>query len=136
MHILVKLSNKYGRHECSHSFVQEIVCPINFINEHKPQNVKKNVITDDIECCVVDATKNNRKFVIAENIPKSVAYIWQSNFKYYFGLDCNKRFDRDLLEIETENSFKRIEKMVFKKEDKIYQETNSTCHICGKTVII
>ena len=36
---------KYDKHECSHSFVPEIVCPkkkhITFIKEHKLQNVKK-----------------------------------------------------------------------------------------------
>ena len=68
-------------------------------------------------------------------MPISVGYIRQSNFKYYYGLDCFKRFDRDILEIETENTFKRNEKMVLKKEDKLYHETNITCHICGKTCI-
>ena len=53
----------------------------------------------------------NVKYVLAEHIPIIVGYIWQSNFKYYFGLDCIKRFARDLLEIETENGFKRNEKM-------------------------
>ena len=51
--------------------------------------------------------------VIAEHIPISVGYIWQGNFKYYFGLDCIKRFASALLEIETENIFKRNKQMIF-----------------------
>ena len=61
--------------------------------------------------------------------------IWQGNFKYYIGLDCNKRFAKDLLEIETENNFKRNKQMIFNEEDKLYHETNNTCHICSKTCI-
>ena len=30
---------------------------------------------------------------------------------------------------------KRNEKMIFDKEDKLYQEANNTCHKCGKTCI-
>ena len=37
----------------------------------------------------------------------------------------SKRIDRDILEIETENTFKLNEKMVLKKEDKLYHETNN-----------
>ena len=55
---------KYDKHECSHSFKPEIVCPkkkyITFINEHKRQNMK-NIITTDIECCLIDVTTNNCK---------------------------------------------------------------------------
>ena len=65
----------------------------------------------------------------------SVGYIWQGNFKYYFGLDSNTRFASDLLKIETRNNFKLNEKMVFNKEDKLYHEADNTCHICGKTCI-
>ena len=61
-----------------------------------------------------------------------MGYTWQGNFKHYFGLGCIKRFAGDLLEIETENNFKRSEKMIF-TEDKLYHETNNTCHICSKT---
>ena len=64
-----------------------------------------------------------------------MGYIWQGNFKYYFGLDCIKRFASDLLEIETENNFKRNKQMIFNEEDKLYHETNNTCHICSKTCI-
>ena len=64
-----------------------------------------------------------------------MGYIWQGNFKYYFGLDCIKRFSSDLLEIETENNFKRNKQMIFNEEDKLYHETNNTCHICSKTCI-
>ena len=64
-----------------------------------------------------------------------MGYIWQCNFKYYFGLDCIKRFASDLLEIETENNFKRNKQMIFNKEDELYYETNNTCHICNKTCI-
>ena len=96
---------KYDKHECSHSFKPEIVCPkkkyITFLNEHKRQNMK-NIITANIECCLIDVTTNNCKYVIAEHIPISVGYIWQGNFKYYFGLDCIKRFASALLEIERE----------------------------------
>ena len=42
---------------------------------------------------------------------------------------------RDLLEIETENIFKRNEKMIFTEEDKLYRETNNNCHICKKPCI-
>ena len=62
-----------------------------------------------------------------------MGYIWQCNFKYYFGLDCIKRFARNLLENETENNFKRNKQMIFNEEDKLYYETNNTCHICSKT---
>ena len=64
-----------------------------------------------------------------------MGYTWQGNFKHYFGLACIKRFARDLLEIETENNFKHNEKMIFTEEDKLYHETNNTCHICRKTYI-
>ena len=63
---------KYDKHECSHYFKPEIVCPkkkqITFINEHKRQNIK-NIITADIECCVIGVTTNNSKYLIAEHIP-------------------------------------------------------------------
>ena len=136
---------KYDKHECNNSFKPEIVCPkkkhITFINEHKRQNIK-NIINADIECCIVDprsgftdVTPNDCKYVIAEHIPIAVGYTWQGNFKHYFGLGCIKRFARDLLEIETENNLKHNEKMVFTEEDKLYHETNNTCHICSKTCI-
>ena len=136
---------KYDKHECNNSFKPEIVCPkkkhITFVNEHKRQNIK-NIITADIECCIVDArsgftdvSTNDLKLVIAEHIPIAVGYTWQGNFKHYFGLGCIKRFARDLLEIETENNFKHNEKMIFTEEDKLYHETNNTCHICSKTCI-
>ena len=64
-----------------------------------------------------------------------MGYIWQGNFKNYFGLDCIKRFASDLLEIETENNFKRNKQMIFNEEDKLYHETNHTRHICSKTCI-
>ena len=64
-----------------------------------------------------------------------MGYTWQGNFKHYFGLGCIKRFDGDLLEIETENNFKHNEKMIFTEEDKLYHETKNTCHICSKTCI-
>ena len=64
-----------------------------------------------------------------------MGYIWQGNFKYYFGLDCIKRFANDLLEIETENNFKRNKQMIFNEEDKLHHETDNTCHICSKTCI-
>ena len=94
---------KYDNHICSHSFKPEIVCPkkkhITFIKEHKRQNIK-NIITADIECCIVEVASNDYKYVIAEHILISIGYIRQGNFKYYFGLDCIKRFARDLIEIE------------------------------------
>ena len=134
---------KHDKHECNNSFKPEIVCPkkkhITFINEHKRQNIK-NIITADIECCIVDprsgftdVTTNDCKYVIAEHIPIAVDYTWQVNFKHYFGLGCIKRFAGDLLEIETENNFKHNEKKIFTKEDKFNHETNNTCHICSKT---
>ena len=130
---------KYDKHECSNSFKPEIVCPkkkhIIFINEHKRQNIK-NIITADIECCIVEVSTNDLKYVIAEHIPIAVSYTWQGFFKHYFGLGCIKRFARDLLETETENNFKHNEKMIFTEEDKLYHETNNTCHICSKTCII
>ena len=62
-----------------------------------------------------------------------MGYTWQGNFKHYFVLGCIKRFARGLLEKETENNFKHNEKMIFTEEDKLYHETNNTCHICSKT---
>ena len=89
--------------ECYNSFKPEVVClkknKITFINEHKRQNIK-NIITADIECCIVEVATNGCKYEIAEHKPICVGYIWQCNFKYYFGLDCIKRFASDLLEIE------------------------------------
>ena len=63
-----------------------------------------------------------------------MGYIWQGNFKHYFGLDCIKRFAIDLLE-KKDNNFKLSKPMIFNKEDKLYHETNNTCHICSKTSI-
>ena len=65
----------------------------------------KQTITVVIKCCVVDVTTKNRKHVLAEHLPISVGYNWQGNFKYYFGLDCIKRFASGLLELETRNNF-------------------------------
>ena len=64
-----------------------------------------------------------------------MGYTWQGNFEYYFGLDCIKRFARDLSEIQTEKNIKHNETMLFNKEDKLYHEANNTCHICSKTCI-
>ena len=64
-----------------------------------------------------------------------MGYIWQCNIKYYFGLDRIKRFASDLLEIETENNFKRNKQMIFNEEEKLYHETNNTCLIYSKTCI-
>ena len=50
-------------------------------------------------------------------------------------MDCFKSLASDLLEIKTENNFKRNEKIIFNKRDEIYHETNNTCHICSKTCI-
>ena len=83
-----------------------------FMNEHKSQNIK-NIITDDIECCIVNVSSNDCKNVIAEHIPICLGYIWQGDFKYYFCLDCIKSFANDLFEIETENNFKCNEKIIF-----------------------
>ena len=101
---------KYDKHECNNSFKPEIVCPkkkhITFINKHKRQNIK-NIITADIECCIVDprsgftdVSTNDCKYVKAEHIPIAVGYTWQGNFKHYFGLGYIKRFAKDLLEID------------------------------------
>ena len=130
---------KYNKHECNNSFKPEVVFfpkkkKITFINEHKRQNIE-NIITADIEFCIAEVATNGCKYVIAEHIPISVGYIWQYNFKYYFGLDCIKRFASDLLEIETENNFKRNNQMIFNEEDNLYHETNNTCHICSKTCV-
>ena len=32
-------------------------------------------------------------------------------------------------------NFKRNKQMIFNEEDKLYHETNNTCHICSKTCI-
>ena len=96
--------------------------------------IKKNIITADIECCSVEVASNDYKNVIAEHIPISIGYIFQGNFKYFFGLDCIKRFARDLLEIETENNFQLNKPMIFNK-DELYHETNNTSHLCNKTCI-
>ena len=80
---------KYDKHECNNSIIPEIVFPkkkhITFINEHKCQNIK-NIITADIECCIVEVSTNDCKYVIAEHIPIAVGYTWLGNFKHYFGL--------------------------------------------------
>ena len=39
-----------------------------FLNEHKRRNIK-NIITADLECCVVNVSANDCKYVIAEHIP-------------------------------------------------------------------
>ena len=95
----------------------------------------KNFVTSDVECWIVNVSSIDCKYLVAEHIPISVGYIWQGSFKHYFGLDCIKRFSSDLLEIERENNFKCNEKILFNKEDKLYHETNNTCHICSKTCI-
>ena len=71
-----------------------------------------------------------------------MGYNWQGSFKHYLGLGCIKSFARGLLEIETGNNFKRNKQMIFTlrkfhihEEDKLYHETNNTCHICSKTCI-
>ena len=114
---------KYDKHECNNSFKPEIVCPkkkhIAFINEHKRQSIKK-ILTVDIECCLIEVSINDLKYVIAEHILIAVGHTWQGNFKPYFCLGCIKRFARDLLEIETENNFKHNEKMISTEEDKLY----------------
>ena len=63
-----------------------------------------------------------------------MGYTWQGNFKRYFGIGFIKRFARGLSEIETDNNFKHNGKIIF-TEDKLYHETNKTCHICSKTCI-
>ena len=73
--------------------------------------------------------------MIAEHIQISIGDIWQSIFKYYFVIDCIKRFARDLLEIETENNFKLNKPMIFTEEYKLYHKATNTCHICSKTCI-
>ena len=119
-------------------FKPEIFCPkkkhITLINEHRRQNIKHN-ITADIESCIVEVATNDYKYKISEHILISVGYIWRSNFKYYFGLDCIKRIASHLLEIETENNFKHNEKMAFRETDKLYHNATNICHICGKTFI-
>ena len=110
----------------------------------------KNTITADKECCIAEVSTNVcgeasakpfhgwpeiHKYVQAEHFPIALGYTWQGNFKHYFGLGCIKRFARDLLEIETENNFKHNEKMIFTEKDKLYHETNNTCHICSKICI-
>ena len=66
---------KFEKHECNNSFKPEVVCPkkkkITFINEHKRQNLK-NVITADIEFCIVEVATNDCKYVTAEHIQISV----------------------------------------------------------------
>ena len=109
------------------SFKPEVVCPkknkITFINEQKRQIIK-NFITADIECCVTNVLTATSKYVIADHIPLSV------------GLECIKRLASVLLEIETEHNFKRNKQMIFNEEDKLYHETNNTCHICSKNLLI
>ena len=90
---------KSDNHVCSQSFKPEIVCPktkeITFINEHKRKNINY-IMTAYIDCCIVEVATIECKYVIAEHIPISIGYIWQDNFKYYFGLGCIKSFARDL----------------------------------------
>ena len=57
---------------------------------------------------------------------------FNGNYESYFGPDCIKDYVKDLLEIETENKFKLNKPIIFIKEDKLYHDTNNTCHICNK----
>ena len=50
-------------------------------------------------------------------------------------MDCIERFAKDLLEKKTRNNFKRNEKMVFYKDEKLYHKANNTCQTCGKACI-
>ena len=126
------------KHKISHSVEPQIVCPkkkhITFINEHERQNIQ-NIITADIECCVVDVSTKSNKYVIAKQIPIAVGYKSNNNFKHYFGLDCFKRFASDLLEVETVTNFKRNKQMTLNNEDKLYHIATNTFQICGKTCI-
>ena len=56
------------------------------------------------------------------------------NFKYYFGLDCLKRFATDTKDIETQHKFENNKQMIFTEEDKLYYDTNNTCHILQKRI--
>ena len=112
---------------------------LTFINEHKSQKTK-NKITSDIECCIVNVTIHSNKYIIAEHIPISAGYMWRStdevpfngNFDYYFSHDCIIRFARDLLEIESENNSQYNKEIKLNKEDRLYHEAKTTCHICNK----
>ena len=44
-----------------------------------------------------------------------------------FGLDCIRRFVSNFLEIEADYNF-RHNKIVITQEDKLYHESNNTCH--------
>ena len=66
---------KYDTLECNNFFKPEVVCPkkkkVNFTNEHERQNMK-DIITADIECCIVEFATNDSKYVKAEHISISV----------------------------------------------------------------
>ena len=66
---MVYLIVKNNNHTCSHSSKPDIVCPrkqtINFINEHKRQEIN-NILTAAIECCDVNVTEHTNKYAIAE----------------------------------------------------------------------
>ena len=55
------------------------------------------------------------------------------NFKYYFDLDCIKKFARDLLEMESENNSKYNKKMRLTTEDELHHNADTIRHICRKS---
>ena len=64
----------------------------------------------------------------AEKVP------FKGIFKYYFGLDCIKRFARDQLEREGDKITKTTN-MIFTTEAELYHKANNICHICSEICI-
>ena len=97
----------------------------------------KNVIYSDIECYMDSINKKigDNTYEISDHVPIAVGFSNNGNYKPDFGPDCIKDYVKDLLEIETENNFKLNKPMIFNKEDKLYHDTNNTCHICNKPCI-
>ena len=66
-------------------------------------------------------------YKISDHVPIAVGFSWGTrggapnnrNYKSFFGPDCIKDYDKDLLKMETENNFKLHISMIFNKEDEL-----------------
>ena len=118
----------------------KIVCPkikqIKFKNRRKQQEVK-NVIFADIECYMKRTGQKigNNTYKISEHLFIAVGYNYNCNHRSYFGSNCIKDFVKDLFEKKTQHSIEFNKTMVFTEEDKLYDNTTNTYHICNKHCI-
>ena len=70
-----------------------------------------------------------------KHIPIGVGYIFNGNFKYYFGQDCLKRFTIDRLTIQTEQNFKYNKPMMLTEEDILYHWAVNPCPLSKKEFV-